>query len=95
MLRPRLPRFAIALLAVPAAAAASEQRPDRAVLEVRGGPGGTVSAAEGRIYCGARCAATFRRGAVVAVRDFPARHFSFEGWTGGCVGTAPRCGHLG
>jgi Divergent InlB B-repeat domain len=84
---------AVALLAVPAASAglANDDRPSRAVLKVRSGPGGLVRAGDGRLRCPGRCTGRYRRGSFVALSARPARHFTFDSWRGACIGTAPRC----
>jgi hypothetical protein len=52
---------------------------------------GVVSSADGRISCGALCAAPYRAGQPVELQAAPVVGSSFVGWTGGCFGTAPMC----
>ena len=52
---------------------------------------GVVTTADRKVRCGANCAARYKRGAVVTLTASPGRHFHFRRWSGGCVGTAPKC----
>lgn len=80
---------ATALLgALASVAGASVARP---TLRVSTDGNGTVASRDGRIDCGLRCSARYRRGAVVSLGATPESFFAFDHWSGGCVGTAPRC----
>jgi hypothetical protein len=81
----------VAAAALVAVAGASAQSQDTRVLRVSKEGEGVVRTAKGRINCGTRCSARFTRRARVTLTAAPARYFSFQRWTGGCVGTAPRC----
>ena len=81
----------VATVALTAVAGASAQPDAKPSLRVRTVGEGTVNSRDGRIDCGLRCSARYRRGAVVSLSATPERFFAFDHWTGGCVGTAPRC----
>jgi hypothetical protein len=74
--------------ALASVAGASVARPP---LRVSTDGNGTVASRDGRIDCGLRCSARYRRGAVVSLGATPETFFAFDHWSGGCVGTAPRC----
>jgi hypothetical protein len=81
---------AVALVAVTVGGASAQPLKKR-MLRVTATGQGVVASADGRIRCGARCSAAYQRGAVVRLAASPQRFFSFERWTGGCVGTSPTC----
>lgn len=84
----RLIVAAVALGALTSAAGASVAKPK---LGVRIDGNGTVASRDGRIDCGARCSARYRRRAVVSLGATPESFFAFDHWSGGCVGTSSRC----
>ena len=53
--------------------------------------GGTVSAADGTIDCGADCAESYSPGKVVTLSANAAAGWTFAGWSGDCTGTGPAC----
>src|SRR5690348_10287130 len=69
-------------------AGASVSRP---TLHVSTDGNGVIASRDGRISCGARCSASYRRRAVVSLGAIPDQFFSFSHWARGCVGTAARC----
>jgi hypothetical protein len=69
-------------------AGASVERP---ALRVSADGSGRIASRDGRIDCGSRCSARYRRGAVVSLGATPDSFFAFGHWSGGCVGAAPRC----
>jgi Divergent InlB B-repeat domain len=69
-------------------AGASVSRP---ALHVSTDGNGVIASRDGRIDCGARCSARYRRGAVVSLAAIPDQFFAFSRWGRGCVGTAARC----
>jgi hypothetical protein len=48
---------------------------------------GTVTSADGKINCGATCAATYNYNKIVTLTATPEANYSFAGWSGGCSGT--------
>lgn len=60
-------------------------------LHVTPSPAGRVVSADRRIACGRDCSSSYAGGRVVALAAVAAPGASFKGWTGDCVGTAPRC----
>src|SRR4051812_151259 len=52
---------------------------------------GVIASRDGRIDCGRRCSARYRRGTVISLSATPDSFFAFDHWSGGCVGTASRC----
>jgi hypothetical protein len=50
---------------------------------------GTVASSLAGINCGTVCAATFPYGAPVTLAATPDPGVTFDGWSGGCTGTAP------
>ena len=84
----RLIIAALALGALTSAAGASVAKPK---LRVSIDGNGVVASRDGRINCGARCSARYRRGAVVSLGATPESSFAFGHWSGGCVGTSSRC----
>jgi hypothetical protein len=81
----------VASVALVMAAGASATPQERRSLRVGTIGEGMITSADGRIQCGRRCAARFKAGARVTLTARPGRHFSFQRWTGGCVGTVPSC----
>ena len=81
----RLIIAALALGALTSAAGASVAKPK---LRVSIDGNGVVASRDGRIDCGARCSARYRRGAVVSLGATPESSFAFGHWSGGCVGTS-------
>lgn len=71
------------------AAAPAAQRSYRLTVAAHGA--GTIRSADGHLSCGARCSRRYRGGALVTLRATAARDFAFEGWSAGCIGTAPSC----
>lgn len=69
-------------------AGASVSRP---ALRVSTDGNGVIASRDGRIDCGTRCSARYRRGAVVSLAAIPDQFFAFDRWSRGCVGTAARC----
>jgi hypothetical protein len=67
------------------------QAPSTHELRVVKSSDGVVTTADRRVRCGAKCTARYKRGAVVALTASPDDYFRFERWSGGCVGTAPKC----
>jgi len=53
--------------------------------------GGQVTANDGRIACGSRCSASYRKGSVRRLAASPHEGSEFEKWTGDCIGTAAIC----
>jgi Divergent InlB B-repeat domain len=80
-----------AAAALVGAAGASAQPQATKVLRVSKVGDGVVATANGRIRCGTRCSARFARGARITLTATAGRFFSFQRWTGGCVGSAPKC----
>ena len=76
--------------ALAAVAGASVAKPKPA-LRVSTDGNGTIASRDGRIDCGLRCFARYRRGSVVSLGATPNSFFAFDHWSGGCVGSAPRC----
>jgi hypothetical protein len=87
----RLIVFCLATVALTAVAGASAQPATKPKLLVGTDGHGTLTSRDGRILCGPRCSARYRRGAVVSLQATPNRFFAFDHWTGGCVGTSPAC----
>ena len=87
----RLIVFGLATVALTAVAGASAQPAAKPMLRVATDGHGTLSSRDGRILCGSRCSARYRRGAVVSLQAKPNRFFAFDRWAGGCVGTSPAC----
>jgi hypothetical protein len=77
----------VAAIVAPAASAATPQRGLSVTLDGEG----LVRSTDGRIQCGSRCSRKYRSGAIVTLTAQPQQFFSFAGWSGGCVGTAPTC----
>ena len=63
----------------------------RRVLSVGVVGGGQVTTNDGRIDCGPRCSASYRKGSVRRLAALPREGFEFEKWSGDCIGTAPIC----
>lgn len=76
-------------MAVPVVAFA--QAPSARTLRVVTSGDGVVRTADRAVRCGADCSARYKRRAVVTLKASPARFFRFKRWSGGCVGTAPKC----
>jgi hypothetical protein len=81
----------VAIVALTATVGARAHPAGKPKLRVGTDGNGALASGDGRIACGARCAARYRRGAVVSLQATPARFFAFDRWSGGCVGTSPRC----
>jgi hypothetical protein len=81
----------VTLLALCVVTGASALPQDKRTLRVASEIGGVVKSSDARIDCGVRCSAPYKRGTVVRLGALPRRNWSFERWTGACVGTAPRC----
>jgi hypothetical protein len=81
----------LAAAALVAAAGASARSQDTRVLRVSKVGEGVVAGANGRLRCGTHCSAPFAPGARITLTATPARFFAFQRWTGGCIGTAPKC----
>jgi hypothetical protein len=81
---------AVAAVALVAVAGASARPQDTRIRVITSGQG-IVTSSDSRIRCKARCSAAYERGAKVTLTASPRRYFAFEGWTGDCVGSAPRC----
>ena len=84
-------RLIVATAAVGVLASVAGASVAKETLRVSTGGGGVVASRDGRIDCGLRCSARYRRGAVVSLGATPESFFAFDHWNGGCVGTAPRC----
>lgn len=76
-------------LGLSVAAAPAAQRSYRLTVAAHGS--GTVRSADGHLSCGVRCSRRYRGGALVTLRARPAHDYAFEGWSAGCIGTAPTC----
>ena len=63
----------------------------RAKLTVVRTPEALIVSRDGRIRCGDRCSASYKRGALVTLTVTPESHFSFAGWSRGCIGVAATC----
>jgi len=50
---------------------------------------GTVTSSPAGINCGTACSASYLSGTLVTLAATPDPGITFDGWTGGCVGTAP------
>ena len=87
----RLIVFGLATVALTAVVGASAQPAAKPKLRVSTDRNGTLTSRDGRIFCGSRCSARYRRGAVVSLQATPNRFFAFDQWAGGCVGTSPAC----
>ena len=81
----------LAIVALTGVAGVSAQPVAKRTLRVSTDGNGSVTTADGRLNCGTRCSAQYRRGKLVTLRALPNRFFAFDRWTGGCVGTAPLC----
>ena len=79
----------VALVAVPMVASA--QAASARTLRVVTSGDGVVTTADRRVNCGADCKARFKSRAVVGLKASPGDDSVFRRWSGGCVGTAPRC----
>jgi hypothetical protein len=84
----RLIVAAVALGALTSGAGATVVKPK---LRVSLEGNGVVASRDGRIDCGLRCSARYRRGKVVSLAATPESFFAFDHWSGGCVGTSTRC----
>ena len=84
-------RLIVATAAVGALASVAGASVARPTLHVSTEGNGAVASRDGRINCGQRCSARYSRGAVVSLGATPESFFAFDHWSGGCVGTAPRC----
>jgi hypothetical protein len=73
------------------ATAASAVSPSNSTLRVSHNEDGVIASSDGRISCGARCSASYARGALVTLTASAGREFEFEKWTGACVGKARHC----
>jgi hypothetical protein len=60
-------------------------------MRVTPSPVGSVVSADRGIVCGRDCSASYADGRLVQLAAAAAPGASFTGWTGDCVGTAPRC----
>ena len=87
----RLIVLGLATVALTAVAGASAQPAAKPRLRVGTDGNGTLTSRDGRIFCGSRCSARYRRGAVVSLQATPNRFFAFDHWAAGCVGTSPAC----
>jgi hypothetical protein len=67
------------------------QAPSKRTLRVVTGGDGVVRTADRNVRCGADCSARYKRRAVVVLTASPDKYFRFKRWSGGCVGTAPKC----
>jgi List-Bact-rpt repeat protein len=81
----------LAIVALTGVAGVSAQPVAKRMLRASSDGNGAVVSLDRRLNCGARCSAKYEQGAVVSLRAVPRRFFSFDRWTGGCVGRAPRC----
>jgi hypothetical protein len=81
----------LVIAALTGVAGVSAQPVAKRTLRVGSDGNGAVISADRRLRCGARCSASYERGAVVSLKAMPSRFFAFDRWTGGCVGRAPRC----
>jgi List-Bact-rpt repeat protein len=84
-------RLIVATAAVGALTSVAGASVSRPTLRVSTDGHGAVASRDGRIHCGLRCSARYRRGAVVSLGTTPETLFAFDHWSGGCVGTASRC----
>jgi List-Bact-rpt repeat protein len=87
----RLIAAGVVTVALTAVAGVSAQPVAKLKLRVTTDGNGTLSSGDRRIACGSRCSARYRRGTLVSLQATPARFFAFDHWSGGCVGTSPRC----
>jgi Divergent InlB B-repeat domain len=67
------------------------QAPSAPTLRVVTRGDGVVRTPDPRVRCGSDCSARYKRRAVVVLKASPAKFFGFKRWSGGCVGTAPKC----
>ena len=84
-------RLIVATAVVGALASVAGASVARPTLRVSTDGDGAVASRDGRIDCGLRCSARYRSGAVVSLGATPESFSAFDHWSGGCVGTAPRC----
>ncbi len=70
---------------------ASAQPPHKLTLRVVVAHGGVVAGASGRLHCAATCSTSVGRGALVTLAASPGPDFSFDHWSGACVGSVPEC----
>jgi len=63
----------------------------KARLTVVKTPAALIVSRDGRVRCGNRCSASYTRGALVTLNVTPDSHFTFAGWSRGCIGVAATC----
>ena len=61
------------------------------LLSVRVVGGGQITSNDGRIDCGTRCTASYRKGSVRRLTASAREGFEFVKWEGDCIGTAAIC----
>jgi Divergent InlB B-repeat domain len=82
---------AVTVVALVGVTGASARPQDERMLRVVSIGGGVVASDNERILCGSRCSAAYKRGTLVGLRASPGSNWTFERWSGDCVGTASRC----
>jgi hypothetical protein len=88
--RLRLIVLLFACASAPVAVAGASEA-SRVPLRVSAQGDGALSTADGRIDCGTKCVARYRRGRVVTLRQSAGADFYFDGWSAGCVGRTTTC----
>jgi hypothetical protein len=90
----RILRCAAAVLAL-LAVAPGDEAPGNTLAKVRltviKAPEALITTKDGRIRCGERCSAAYRRGSIVTLYAAPKPDFDFAGWSRGCIGVAASC----
>jgi hypothetical protein len=90
----RILRCAAAVLAL-VALAPGDEAPGNTLTRVRltviKTPEALIATKDGRIRCGERCSAAYRRGSIVTLYAAPKPDFDFAGWSRGCIGVAASC----
>jgi len=61
------------------------------VLSVHVVGGGQITSSDGRIACGTRCTASYRKGSIRRLTASAREGYEFVHWDGDCIGTAPIC----
>jgi List-Bact-rpt repeat protein len=91
MLRTALAAICLTLTVWTVSGAVAQPDAGRPALSVSVAGSGKILSNDGRIDCGSRCSASYRKGSIRKLTASPSEGFEFVKWEGDCIGTAPIC----